>query len=147
MKKIFLLGLMAASLLASEVLIHENPGCGCCKQWAKYMQKNGFSVKLEDEQNMQAFKQKYHILPNYQSCHTALLDGKVIEGHVPMQAIAWLQKHLDDANIIGVAAPGMPQGSPGMEQGNTPTKYPVVVMYKDGSYKMLGYFVGDKKVG
>ena len=107
-------GLSAAG--ATEVTVYKSPTCGCCKNWAAHMRANGFTVKAIDVADVTSYKLAHGISPALASCHTALVDGYVIEGHVPAQDIRRLLR--ERPRIAGLAAPGMPAGSPGMEQGS-----------------------------
>lgn len=101
---------------ASEVTVYKSPSCGCCKNWVKHMQDNGFTVKSIDVADVSPYKLRNGVSPMLASCHTALVEGYVIEGHVPAADIRRLLK--ERPKIQGLAAPGMPSGSPGMEQGH-----------------------------
>lgn len=107
-------GLSAAG--ATEVTVYKSPTCGCCKNWVAHMRANGFTVKAIDVADVTSYKLANGIGPALASCHTALVEGYVIEGHVPAQDIRRLLRERPK-NIAGLAAPGMPSGSPGMEQG------------------------------
>lgn len=100
---------------ATEVTVYKSPACGCCKNWVKHMQANGFSVETIDVADVTPYKFKNGIGPMLASCHTALVEGYAIEGHVPASDIKRLLK--ERPKIQGLAVPGMPSGSPGMEQG------------------------------
>lgn len=146
MKKLFLVFILilASVLQAKNLEIYESPTCGCCDLWADYMKKQGYEVKVIKTNDFLKIKQNLGIKEEYQSCHTGVIDGYAIEGHVPQSAVAWLIENKPEG-VIGISAPGMPQGSPGMEQGYS-EKYPVILMKKDGSYELYGYFIGDKKI-
>lgn len=146
MKKLFLVFILilASVLQAKNLEIYESPTCGCCDLWADYMKKQGYEVKVIKTNDFLKIKQNLGIKEEYQSCHTGVIDGYAIEGHVPQSAVKWLLENKPEG-VIGISAPGMPQGSPGMEQGYS-EKYPVILMKKDGSYELYGYFIGDKKI-
>ncbi len=97
---------------ASFVDVHRAPGCGCCHEWESYMQARGFTVEAEDDPDLAEFKASSGVPSSAQSCHTAVIDGYVVEGHVPVAAINDLLEERPD--IDGIALPGMPPGSPGM---------------------------------
>lgn len=107
-------GLAAAG--ATEVTVYKSPSCGCCKNWVAHMRANGFTVKAIDVADVTPYKLAHGIGPALAACHTALVDGYVIEGHVPAQDIRRLLR--ERPRVVGLAAPGMPAGSPGMEQGS-----------------------------
>ena len=114
---------------ATAVTVYKSPTCGCCKNWVAHMRANGFSVKAVDVADVTSYKLANGISPALASCHTALVDGYVIEGHVPAQDIKRLLR--ERPKIVGLAAPGMPSGSPGMEQGYK-DPYDVVSFDKSG---------------
>ena len=93
--------------------VYKSPTCGCCQMWVEIMEAEGFTVVTEDVADMSAVKTEHGVLPNLQSCHTAIVDGYVIEGHVPADEIQQLLAERPD--VTGLAVPGMPVGSPGME--------------------------------
>ncbi|QQN99624.1 DUF411 domain-containing protein [Pseudomonas sp. SW-3] len=116
--------LMTGAAQAAEVIdVYRDPNCGCCKDWIKYLEVNGFSVRDHVEPNMSEVKQRLGVAPRLASCHTAMIDGKFVEGHVPVAQILDLKNHPD---FVGVAVPGMPAGSPGMEFGQTKQPYQVI---------------------
>lgn len=99
----------------AAVTVWAAPECGCCEAWARHMSDAGFTVTLHRSDDMAAIKTANGVPASVQSCHTAVADGLVIEGHVPADLVAQvLAEHLD---AKGVAAPGMPAGSPGMGGG------------------------------
>ena len=111
----------AADLIPIEV--HRDANCGCCKKWISH---------LEDhvESDMSRFKQQHGVPPRLGSCHTALINGKFVEGHVPAEQILALSKRDD---LLGIAAPGMPMGSPGMEMDGMSDAYQVIGLKNDGT--------------
>lgn len=122
---------VSATTPAAEVVMYKNPGCQCCDKWAEYMEGYGYDVStVESQEKLYSVKQNQGIPQDMGSCHTALLGDYVIEGHVPVQDIQRLLSERPDA--IGLAAPGMPASSPGMNTAlNEP--YKVYLMHKDGS--------------
>ncbi len=118
------------------VEVWKTPTCGCCKDWVKYLQDNGFEVKAYDvsEATKAAMRSKLGMAEQFSSCHTALIGGYVVEGHVPAQEIRKLLKERPRA--IGLSVPGMPIGSPGMdgpEYGGRKDAYAVLLVQRDGS--------------
>lgn len=100
------------------------------------MEENGYTVKAEDVENLEAVKRQYSIPPLLQSCHTAIVDGYIIEGHVPAEDIARLLKERPE--IIGLAVPGMPIGSPGMEvEGAEDEPYDVIAFDAGGNMEVF----------
>jgi len=121
---------LAASAQAAEIIdVHRDASCGCCKDWVKYLQANGFEVRDHVESNMSAVKQNLGVAPRLGSCHTGVIDGKFIEGHVPVAQILELKQRSD---LVGVAVPGMPAGSPGMDYGQPAQAYQVIGLTADG---------------
>ena len=108
---------------AQTIDVHRDPNCGCCSKWIAYLRDNGFTVNDHLEDNMSAVKARLGVPDKLASCHTGVVNGKFVEGHVPVQQIAELAKRAD---LKGVAAPGMPMGSPGMESGNRKSAYQVI---------------------
>lgn len=119
---------LAAS--AAEVTVYKSPYCGCCGGWVSHMRSNGHSVKTIDLEDLSTIKKMTGVGEELQSCHTAVVDGYVIEGHVPAQDVARLLTERPKAK--GLAVPGMPVGSPGME-GPDPQPYEVLLFQADGS--------------
>lgn len=107
---------IVASLRAAEtqtVTVYKNPSCTCCSAWADHMRKAGFRVVTIDTNNLDAVKRRYGVAPEHAACHTAVVNGYVIEGHVPAPDVRRLLA--ERPSITGLAVPGMPVGSPGME--------------------------------
>lgn len=97
---------------AQTVTVYKSPTCGCCTGWVDYLRNEGFAVETIDLQNLDPIKEKYGVSRQLQSCHTALVDGYVVEGHVPVDDIRRMLK--EKPEITGLTAPGMPAMSPGM---------------------------------
>ena len=119
------------SAAGPEIVIYKSPTCGCCTKWASYLEDNGFSVTQIKTQNLNTLKQNQRIPSNLSSCHTAIVDGYIVEGHVPVNAINRMLK--EKPAIKGITVPGMPIGSPGMEQGTRKQPYDVLAIHADGS--------------
>ncbi|GGA96495.1 hypothetical protein GCM10011496_16930 [Polaromonas eurypsychrophila] len=116
-----------------QVEVWKDPNCGCCKEWVDHLQANGFQVKVYDSGNAQARK-RLGIPEQLGSCHTASISGYAIEGHVPAADIHRLLK--EKPRAVGLAVPGMPVGSPGMDApiyGGRKDPYDVLLVLKDGS--------------
>jgi hypothetical protein len=111
------------------VEVYKNPHCGCCGKWVQHLQQAGFTAKTHDMDDVAPMREKLGMPSRYASCHTAKINGYVIEGHVPASDIKRLLKEKPVA--IGLAAPGMPQGSPGMETA-TPAPYDTLLVQSDG---------------
>lgn len=132
---------MAGSVHAADVIdVHRDANCGCCKDWVKYLQANGFEVRDHVESNMSAVKQRLGVAPRLGSCHTAVIDDKFVEGHVPVAQIRELQQRHD---LLGVAAPGMPAGSPGMDYGQPAQAYQVIGLTAEGTDLVLANYPAE----
>jgi hypothetical protein len=117
----------------SAIEVWTGPYCGCCKDWIRYIEANGFDVTSHEEGNSEA-RSRLGMPVRFGSCHTAEIDGYAIEGHVPVQEIRRLLAERPDA--IGIAVPAMPRGSPGMDgpaYGNIQDPYDVLLIAEDGS--------------
>lgn len=125
---IFVACILFSTMQAKNIQIYESPNCGCCDLWADYMKNKGYEISVHKTHDILKIKKDFGIKDEYQSCHTGFIEGYIVEGHVPESAIAWLLEN-KPKNIIGISAPGMPQGSPGMEQGYS-EKYPVILIKK-----------------
>jgi hypothetical protein len=117
----------AAELIPIDV--HRDANCGCCKKWIAHLESNGFKVNDHVETNMSEVKQRLGVAPRLASCHTGVIDGKFVEGHVPADQVLALRKRDD---LLGIAAPGMPLGSPGMEMDGSSDAYQVIGLTRDG---------------
>ena len=123
----------AAAIASVDTLlmtVYKTPNCGCCRNWVDHVRENGFHAATTDVADVTPVKLTHRVPADLQSCHTALIGGYVIEGHVPAADIHRLLKERPD--IIGIAVPGMPSGSPGMETGQV-ERYDVIAIGKDGS--------------
>lgn len=98
------------------VQVYKSPTCGCCSKWVDYLRTEGFTVETTDVADLTAVKARYGVPGAMSSCHTALVGGYVVEGHVPAEDLRRLLSEQPD--VTGIAVPGMPIGSPGMEQGD-----------------------------
>lgn len=113
------------------VTVYESKYCGCCGEWVKHMENNGFKVNVIETEALNEVKIKYNVPAPLASCHTAIIGNFIVEGHTPASSIKrFLKEAPKDA--IGLAVPGMPLGSPGMEQGNMKQPYDVLAFDKQG---------------
>jgi hypothetical protein len=112
------------------ITVYKSATCGCCVKWVDHLEAGGLSVKAVDVQNLAWVKKEYGVPDRLASCHTALVDGYVIEGHVPVEDVIRLLEERPD--VVGLAVPKMPIGSPGME-GPNPEPYDVLAFTKQGS--------------
>ena len=127
---------MAGAALAQSALgitVYKTPYCGCCHLWVEHLKANGFAVTPKDVNDTAPIRQKLNMPAALGSCHTAVINGYVIEGHVPAADIKRLLKEKPKA--VGLSVPGMPLGSPGMEAANT-QPYNTLLVMKDGSTKV-----------
>jgi hypothetical protein len=123
---------------AAQMDVFKSASCGCCKKWIEHIEKSGFEVNARNRVNMNTIKREFDIAPQNQSCHTAIYEGYVFEGHVPAEVILrFIEEPPDDA--IGLAVPGMPAGSPGMEMGERFDEYDVLVLKSDGSSEIYAH--------
>lgn len=118
------------ALAADKLEVYKSPYCGCCEAWVRHMREAGFAVEVHDVEDLEPIKQSHGITPELASCHTAVLGDYVIEGHVPAEDVARLLEAAPQAK--GLAVPGMPLGSPGMEQGDRSQPYDVIVFTETG---------------
>jgi hypothetical protein len=116
--------------VATPIVVYKTPTCGCCVRWVDHMRQHGFKAKVTDLPSLDTVKQSAGVPANLQSCHTSTVGGYAIEGHVPADVVRKLLK--EKPAIAGIAVPGMPMGSPGME-GAYKDKYNVVAFGKDGT--------------
>lgn len=116
-----------------QLEVYKSPTCGCCEKWITHLESHGLKSSVHHPDDLNTVKDRYRISPRYQSCHTAVsADGYVFEGHIPAAVIArFLGEKPEGA--IGLAVPGMPVGSPGMEMGEQFTPYDVFLLKSDGS--------------
>ncbi len=115
---------------SAEITVYKSPWCGCCSKWVDHMAADGHSVTTKKIEDLDQIKKMAGVPEQLQSCHTALVDGYVIEGHVPARDVARLLT--ERPNAKGLSVPGMPTGSPGME-GGAPESYEVMLFQADGS--------------
>lgn len=116
--------------VSPTIQVYKSASCGCCKDWIKHLQDNGFSVQAHDVDNLQPYKEQAKLGAGMGSCHTAFVDGYAIEGHVPARDIKRLL--LEKPAVSGLTVPAMPIGSPGMEVSGKPAQAYKVLSYKDG---------------
>ena len=118
--------------------VFKSPTCGCCSKWVEHIQQGGFTVKVSDVSDaaLDELPQKHGIPRTAQSCHTGLIDGYVVEGHVPVSEVHRMLK--ERPVVTGIAVGGMPIGSPGMEvPGQRPQTYNVITFDKQGAIKVF----------
>ena len=123
------------------VTVYKTPTCGCCKAWAAYMEREGFRVESRDVADLAAVKDSLGVPSDLASCHTGVVDGYVVEGHVPAEHVRRLLAERPDAR--GLTVPGMPIGSPGMEQGDLRQPYDVLVVGEGGEAAVYDHVEGN----
>jgi hypothetical protein len=121
----------AATAELPAITAYRNPGCGCCEKWMQNLKQAGFPITMEDDPDLAARKARDGVPENMSGCHTAYMGDYVIEGHVPLEDIKRLIA--EKPEIRGLAVPGMPMGSEGMETGTTPDPYDVLAFKTDGT--------------
>ncbi|MGA9600696.1 MAG: DUF411 domain-containing protein [Methylocystis sp.] len=130
----------ASAATPTRVLVHRDASCGCCGKWAERLRVAGYAVEIRNEPDMKAVKSRLGVPAELASCHTAEIDGYVVEGHAPVAAIERILRERPEAK--GLAVPGMPAGSPGMETGAAAESYEVVLFGPAGR-RSYGRFRGD----
>ena len=118
-----------SSSVGPAIKVYKDPNCGCCNNWVEHLKEHGFAVETMDMPDLSLLKQKHGIREELQSCHTAVVGDYAIEGHVPADLIHKLLK--EKPPVAGLAVPGMPIGSPGME-GAISERYAVLTFDKAG---------------
>lgn len=118
---------LAAAPIA--ITVYKDPSCGCCTKWVEHMRAHGFRVTTRDTGDLAEVKATFGVPRALQACHTATVGGYVVEGHVPADLVQQMVR--ERAAIAGLAVPGMPMGSPGME-GGPPQPYAVIAYTRDG---------------
>jgi hypothetical protein len=126
------------SIKPVDIVVYRSPSCGCCGKWLEHLKKNNFNVKDIVTDEVQAIKDKYGVPNEMASCHTALVDGYVIEGHVPANDINTLLKM--KPKVTGIAVPGMPAGTPGMEMGGRKDPYQVISFDSEKHYQVFNSY-------
>ena len=125
--------------VTDAMIVYKSPTCGCCSLWIDHVEDNKFLTEARDVSNLNLIKREKGVAPQYQSCHTAVHpSGLVFEGHVPAEAMKRLIENPINESI-GLAVPGMPVGSPGMEYNNRVDPYEIKLLLKDGSSKTYAY--------
>ena len=128
-------GPVLAAAARTQITVWKTPNCGCCKDWVKHLETNGFDPVTYDVKETASKRQALGLVEKYGSCHTATVNGYVLEGHVPARDIQRLLREKPSA--IGLAVPGMPVGSPGMDMGTGADAFDVVLVLKDGSSRVF----------
>ncbi|MBS5838002.1 MULTISPECIES: DUF411 domain-containing protein [Pseudomonas] len=135
-----LLSGMAHAAEPLTIDVHRDANCGCCKTWISHLQANGFKVNDHVEADMSSVKQRLGVQPRLASCHTGVINGKFVEGHVPADQVVALTRRDD---LKGIAVPGMPIGSPGMEMGDRKDAFQVIGLTQEGRDVVVAEYPGN----
>lgn len=125
-----------------DIDVYRSPSCECCGKWLEHLKKNNFILKDIVTDDVQAVKNKYGVSESMASCHTAVVNGYIVEGHVPANDIMTLLK--TQPKIVGIAVPGMPKGTPGMEMGDKKDSYKVMSFDKENHYEVFNSYQGTQ---
>ena len=131
------LGRAAFASEGGKMVVAKSPTCGCCTAWVEHMQAAGFEVEVQNvtQEALNDLKTRIGLAPEQTSCHTAVVGGYFVEGHVPAEDV---KRMLAEAPAIrGLTVPGMPVGSPGMEMGNQRDPYDVLAIHADGRVRVF----------
>jgi hypothetical protein len=123
---------------ALEIRVYRNPSCSCCGAWMAHLTDIGFQTKNVPTPDMSTLKEQYGVPDNLASCHTAVINGYIIEGHVPAEDIKRLLA--EQSNVAGIAVPGMPIGTPGMESGEVREPFTVFSFNKQGNAEVFNQY-------
>lgn len=124
----------AGAAAPPEMMVYKSPTCGCCGEWIKHLRANGFAVKPVDVTDLSVIRLRFHVPERLASCHTAVIGGYAVEGHVPAKAIKRLLA--ERPGVVGLSVPGMPGGSPGMESAKA-EPFSVVAFDERGTAKVF----------
>ena len=127
--------LACAQATAATIDVVKTPWCGCCTLWVEHLRANGFTVRVTETEDLNPVAHQHGVPNSLRSCHTATVEGYAIEGHVPA---ADIQRLLDERpQAAGLAVPGMPIGSPGMEQGDRRQPYATILFDRNGRQRVF----------
>ena len=118
--------------------VYKSPTCGCCSKWIDHLKANGFTVRSHDTHDVATHKARLGVPAGYGSCHTAQVNGYLVEGHVPAKEIKRMPK--EKPRVRGLVVPAMPMGSPGMETTGHKDSYEVFVVNRDGSTQTYAHY-------
>jgi hypothetical protein len=143
-RRTLLAALSLAALLATtasaqapgrmKMTVYKSPTCGCCAKWVEHMKKAGFDLAVTDTDNVSLIKAEHKVPSNLAACHTAIVNGYVVEGHVPEDVIRKMLA--EKPRISGIAVAGMPMGAPGMETEGVPQSYDVMAFDATGATRV-----------
>lgn len=135
---VFSFGIKAEDIKPVEIEVYRSASCSCCSKWVNHLKQNKFIVRDYVVDDVQKVKDKYGVPKNMASCHTALVNGYVVEGHVPAKDITRLLK--EKPEIVGISVPGMPVGTPGMEMGGRKDPYEVISFDKNKNNQVFSKY-------
>ena len=118
----------------TKMTVYKSPTCGCCAKWVEHMKKAGFDLAVTDTDNVSLIKAEHKVPSNLAACHTAIVNGYVVEGHVPDDVIRKMLA--EKPKISGIAVAGMPMGAPGMETEGVPQSYDVMAFDATGASRV-----------
>ncbi|MBY4898832.1 DUF411 domain-containing protein [Cupriavidus sp. AU9028] len=131
-----------ASTAAPAIEVFKSPLCGCCEGWVSHLRQNGFAATVRNVEDTGEHRARLGMPERFGSCHTGVVEGYVLEGHVPAADIRKLLAARPKAT--GLAVPGMPVGSPGMEQGDRRDTYDVLLVRADGTASRFTHYPGNR---
>ncbi|OUL98062.1 DUF411 domain-containing protein [Variovorax sp. JS1663] len=123
---------------AVPVQVYKDPNCGCCTAWADHLRQAGFAVQITDSADLAVVRKRLGMPERFAGCHTAVVEGYVLEGHVPAAEVRKLLAMKPQA--IGLSVPGMPVGSPGMEVGDRQDPYQVLLIDRGGKERVFARY-------
>lgn len=130
----------ARAAAATPIEVFKSPLCGCCDGWVSHLQQNGFAVTVRNVEDTGVHRARLGMPDRFGSCHTGVVAGYAVEGHVPAADIRKLLASRQQA--VGLAVPGMPVGSPGMEMGGRRDAYEVLLVRADGGASVFSRYAG-----
>jgi len=133
------------SQAAAPIHVYKNPDCGCCSAWVDHLKAAGFAVQVTETADTSSLRKRFGMPERFAGCHTATLEGYVLEGHVPADDIKRLLAMKPQA--IGLSVPGIPVGSPGMEYGDRRDPYKVLLIDRRGGERVFASYAGSSTTG
>ena len=118
-----------------DIVVYKNPQCGCCTKWVTYLEGHGYNVTVDEKRDVYEIKEELGVPVNLAACHTAIIDGYIVEGHITHRDIQRLLLLRPD--VKGIAVPGMPVGTPGMEVGDIKHPYNVISFDENGMMQVF----------
>jgi hypothetical protein len=125
----------AGDAMVKDIVVYKNPECGCCTKWVDYLKDNNYNVTIESTRDVLAVKKHLGVPEKLAACHTAVIDGYIVEGHITHRDIKRLLLFRPD--VKGIAVPGMPVGTPGMERGSAIQPHNVISFDEQGNMEVF----------